>query len=140
MWNVTPSDRWNWKQLKDEIKKYGVRNSLLVSPMPTASTAQILNNNESFEPIHSNIYTRRVLAGEFIRVNKQLIDDLIELNLWNADMRNKLINENGSIQNIPNIPQKLKDIYKTVWEIQMKTYIDMASDRGELLRTQILLI
>src|SRR5690606_6583460 len=118
MWGVTPSSgRWDWDGLKKEVKKYGVRNSLLVAPMPTASTSQILGNNECFEPYTSNIYTRRVLSGDFIVVNKHLLKDLIKLGLWNDNMKNKLIIANGSIQDIPEIPQNIKDIYKTVWEI-----------------------
>ncbi|MFN6946332.1 MAG: ribonucleoside-diphosphate reductase subunit alpha, partial [Cytophagaceae bacterium] len=131
MWGVTPSSgRWDWDSLKKEVKQHGVRNSLLVAPMPTASTSQILGNNECFEPYTSNIYTRRVLSGEFVVVNKHLMKDLIKLGLWNDKMKNKLIEANGSIQNIPEIPQHIKDLYKTVWEIKQKTLIDMAADRG----------
>lgn len=131
MWGVTPrSGRWNWEQLKQEVKKHGVRNSLLVAPMPTASTSQILGNNECFEPYTSNIYTRRTLSGEFIIANKHLMKDLIELNLWNETMRQKLIATNGSVQPIPEIPQNIKDIYKTVWEISQKAIIDMSAERG----------
>ncbi len=131
MWGVTPkSKRWDWEKLKKEVKQHGVRNSLLVAPMPTASTSQILGNNECFEPYTSNIYTRRTLSGEFIVVNKHLMKDLIELGLWNDNMKNKLIEANGSIQNIPEIPQNIKDLYKTVWEISQKSIIDMAADRG----------
>lgn len=131
MWGVTPkSKRWDWENLKREVKKNGVRNSLLVAPMPTASTSQILGNNESFEPYTSNIYTRRVLSGEFVVVNKHLLKDLVKLNLWNDSMKNKLITANGSVQNIAEIPQHIKDLYKTVWEIKQKTLIDMAADRG----------
>ena len=131
MWGVTPkSGRWDWDSLKREIKKHGVRNSLLVAPMPTASTSQILGNNECFEPYTSNIYTRRTLSGEFIVVNKHLMKDLIELGLWNDAMKNRLIAANGSIQEIPEIPQNIKDLYKTVWEISQKAIIDMAADRG----------
>jgi ribonucleoside-diphosphate reductase alpha chain len=131
MWGVTPkSGRWNWEQLKQEVKKHGVRNSLLVAPMPTASTSQILGNNECFEPYTSNIYTRRTLSGEFIIANKHLMKDLIELNLWNETMRQKLIATNGSVQAIPEIPQNIKDIYRTVWEISQKAIIDMSADRG----------
>ncbi|HXA01596.1 MAG TPA: hypothetical protein VNW99_06385, partial [Cytophagaceae bacterium] len=108
----------------------GVRNSLLVAPMPTASTSQILGNNECFEPYTSNIYTRRVLSGEFVVVNKHLLKDLIKLNLWDDKMKNKLIEANGSVQNIGEIPQHIKDLYRTVWEIKQKTLIDMAADRG----------
>lgn len=130
MWNVTPSNRWDWAVLKEEIKKYGVRNSLLLAPMPTASTAQILGNNECFEPYTSNIYTRRVLSGEFVIVNKHLMRDLVDLGLWNDSMKQKIIMSNGSVQNIDEIPQHVKDIYKTVWEIKQKVIIDMAADRG----------
>jgi ribonucleoside-diphosphate reductase, alpha subunit len=131
MWGVTPkSGRWNWEQLKQDVKKHGVRNSLLVAPMPTASTSQILGNNECFEPYTSNIYTRRTLSGEFIIANKHLMKDLMNLGLWSETMRQKLIAANGSIQNIPEIPQNIKDIYKTVWEISQKAIIDMSADRG----------
>ncbi|MDK7375860.1 ribonucleoside-diphosphate reductase subunit alpha [Weeksella virosa] len=130
LWSVQPSDRWDWKALRKNVMEFGVRNSLLVAPMPTASTSQILGNNECFEPYTSNIYNRRVLSGEFVVVNKHLLKDLIELNLWNAQMKNKLIAENGSVQNIEEIPADLKELYKTVWEIKQKTIIDMAADRG----------
>ncbi|GAL87290.1 ribonucleoside diphosphate reductase subunit alpha [Sporocytophaga myxococcoides] len=131
MWGVTPSsNRWDWDSLKKEAKQHGVRNSLLVAPMPTASTSQILGNNECFEPYTSNIYTRRVLSGEFVVVNKHLMRDLIKQGLWNDKMKNKLIEANGSVQNIKEIPQHIKDLYKTVWEIKQKTLIDMAADRG----------
>jgi len=131
MWGVTPnSNRWNWEQLKQEVKKNGVRNSLLVAPMPTASTSQILGNNECFEPYTSNVYTRRTLSGEFIMANKHLMRDLISLGLWNETMRQKLISTNGSVQSIAEIPQNIKDIYKTVWEISQKSIIDMSADRG----------
>lgn len=130
MWNVTPSERWDWTSLKQEVKKHGVRNSLLLAPMPTASTSQILGNNECFEPYTSNIYTRRVLSGEFIVVNKHLMKDLIELNLWDDSMKNRIMQANGSIQNIPEIPQNIKDLYRTVWEISQKSIIDMSADRG----------
>ena len=131
MWNVTPdSGRWNWDDLKKKVKKNGVRNSLLLAPMPTASTSQILGNNECFEPYTSNIYTRRVLSGEFIVVNKHLLRDLVDMGLWNENMKNRLISENGSIQNVSEIPQHLKDLYKTTWEISQKTIIDMAAERG----------
>ena len=130
LWNVEPTLRWDWYRLKDEVMKFGVRNSLLVAPMPTASTSQILGNNECFEPYTSNIYVRRVLSGEFVVVNKHLLKDLVELNLWNDEMKNKIIFHNGSIQNIDEIPQHIKDIYRTVWEIKQRTIIDMAADRG----------
>jgi len=130
MWNVEPTLRWDWYRLKDEVVKYGVRNSLLVAPMPTASTSQILGNNECFEPYTSNIYVRRVLSGEFVVVNKHLLKDLVELNLWNDDMKNKIIFHNGSIQQIEEIPADIKEIYKTVWEIRQRNIIDMAADRG----------
>ncbi len=130
MWNVTPSPRWEWDVLKDEVKKYGVRNSLLLAPMPTASTSQILGNNECFEPYTSNIYSRRVLSGEFVIVNKHLLKDLVALGLWNDRMKSKIIAANGSVQGIDEIPQNIKDLYKTVWEIKQKAIIDMAADRG----------
>ena len=131
MWGVTPgSNRWDWDNLKKEVKKHGVRNSLLLAPMPTASTSQILGNNECFEPYTSNIYTRRTLSGEFIVVNKHLLKDLIKLGLWNDGMKNRLIEANGSVQNIPEIPQNVKDLYKTVWEISQKVIIEMAAERG----------
>jgi len=130
MWGVKPSDRWDWTALRAEIKKYGVRNSLLLAPMPTASTSQILGNNECIEPITSNIYTRRVLAGEFAIINRQLVEDLMEVGLWNGDIKNKIIAHNGSIQRIDEIPTSLKVLYKTVWEISQKVLINMAADRG----------
>jgi ribonucleoside-diphosphate reductase alpha chain len=130
MWGEKPTDRWEWDVLREEIAKYGVRNSLLLAPMPTASTAQILGNNECFEPYTSNIYTRRVLSGEFIVVNKYLLQDLVKLNLWNDDLKNKLISSNGSVQNIDEIPDNLKQLYKTAWEISQRAIIDMAADRG----------
>ncbi len=131
MWGVTPtSGRWDWDSLKREVKKHGVRNSLLLAPMPTASTSQILGNNECFEPYTSNIYTRRTLSGEFIVVNRHLMTDLIKLGLWNDGMKNRLIEANGSVQNIPEIPQNVKDLYKTVWEISQKVIIEMSADRG----------
>ncbi|MBL7943303.1 MAG: ribonucleoside-diphosphate reductase subunit alpha [Flavobacteriales bacterium] len=130
MWNVTPSPRWEWDILKEEIRQHGMRNSLLVAPMPTASTAQILGNNECFEPYTSNIYTRRVLAGEYIIVNKHLLKDLVSLGLWNEDIKNKLIAANGSVQQIEEIPDNLKALYKTAWELSQKAILDMAADRG----------
>ncbi len=131
MWGVTPdSGRWDWEKLKREVKQHGARNSLLLAPMPTASTSQILGNNECFEPYTSNIYTRRTLSGEFIIANKHLMKDLISAGLWSETMRQKLISTNGSVQAIPEIPQNIKDIYKTVWEISQKAIIDMSADRG----------
>ncbi len=130
MWGVVPTDRWNWAALKASVKEYGVRNSLLVAPMPTASTSQIFGNNECFEPYTSNIYTRRVLSGEFIIVNKHLLKDLVNLGLWDNAMKNKIISANGSIQQIEEIPAEIKGLYKTVWEIKQRNLIDMAADRG----------
>ena len=133
MWGVDDDDlsgRWDWKGLRKQVLKHGVRNSLLVAPMPTASTSQILGNNECFEPYTSNIYTRRVLSGEFIIVNKHLLNDLVELGLWNEDMKQDLMAANGSIQDIEEIPDDLKELYKTVWEMSMKDIIDMARHRG----------
>ena len=130
MWGVTPSDRWEWNVLKEEVKEHGVRNSLLMAPMPTASTAQILGNNECFEPYTSNVYTRRVLSGEYIIVNKHLLKDLVKLGLWDSAMKNKLMASNGSVQNIAEIPQDIKNLYKTAWEISGKTLIDLSADRG----------
>ena len=133
LWGVKDeelSGRWDWKELREEVEKHGVRNSLLMAPMPTASTSQILGNNECFEPYTSNVYTRRVLSGEFIVVNKHLLNDLIELGLWNDDMKNALMATNGSVQNIEGVPDNLKAIYKTVWEISMRDILDMAADRG----------
>ncbi|GFY47027.1 ribonucleoside-diphosphate reductase large subunit [Trichonephila inaurata madagascariensis] len=130
MWNVTPTDKWDWAALKQKIAKHGLRNSLLVAPMPTASTAQILGNNESIEPYTSNIYTRRVLSGEFQVVNHHLLKDLTDLDLWDENMKNRLIANNGSIQNIDGIPDNLKKLYRTVWEISQKSILKMAADRG----------
>ena len=131
MWGIAPSSkRWDWTKLKREVKKHGVRNSLLLAPMPTASTSQILGNNECFEPYTSNIYTRRVLSGEFIVVNKHLLKDLIKLNLWNESMKDRLMETNGSIQGIKEIPDDIKLLYRTVWEVSQKSIIDMAADRG----------
>jgi ribonucleoside-diphosphate reductase alpha chain len=124
------SGRWDWASLRKTVKKQGVRNSLLVAPMPTASTSQILGNNECFEPYTSNIYTRRVLSGEFIVVNKHLLEDLVERGLWNEDMKQELMRNNGSIQNIEGIPEDLKELYRTVWEMSMKDIIDMSRHRG----------
>ncbi|XP_006484716.1 ribonucleoside-diphosphate reductase large subunit isoform X1 [Citrus sinensis] len=130
MWNVIPSDRWDWGVLRDMISKNGVRNSLLVAPMPTASTSQILGNNECFEPYTSNIYSRRVLSGEFVVVNKHLLHDLTEMGIWSPTIKNKIIYDDGSVQKIPEIPEELKMIYKTVWEIKQMMLVDMAVDRG----------
>lgn len=130
MWNVKPSNRWDWDALRAEIMQYGVRNSLLLAPMPTASTSQILGNNECFEPYTSNIYLRRVLSGEFVIVNKHLLKDLNELGLWSEDMKNAIMANNGSVQAIEGIPQELKELYKTVWEIKQRSIIEMSADRG----------
>lgn len=136
LWGVNESELsglWDWTALRKKLMKWGARNSLLLAPMPTASTAQIMGNNEAFEPFTSNIGTRRTLAGEFIVVNKHLVKDLVELDLWNESMRNRIIAEKGSIQNIPEIPVELKMIYKTVWEIKQKDLIDMSADRGKFI-------
>ena len=133
LWNIKDeelSGRWDWGKLRKDVKKHGVRNSLLVAPMPTASTSQILGNNEAFEPYTSNIYTRRVLSGEFIVVNKHLLEDLVELGLWNDDLKEEIMRANGSIQDVDVIPQDLKELYKTVWELSMKDIIDMSRHRG----------
>ncbi|KAJ4306680.1 ribonucleotide-diphosphate reductase subunit rnr1 [Collariella sp. IMI 366227] len=130
MWNVTPSSLWDWDALKAKIREHGVRNSLLLAPMPTASTSQILGNNECFEPYTSNIYQRRVLAGEFQVVNPWLLKDLVDMGLWSDNMKNRIIAEAGSVQNIPNIPADIKALYKTVWEISQRTVVQMAADRG----------
>jgi ribonucleoside-diphosphate reductase alpha chain len=130
LWNVAPTNRWEWDVLKEEIKEYGMRNSLLLAPMPTASTAQILGNNECFEPYTSNIYTRRVLAGEYIIVNKHLLKDLVSLGIWNEDLKNKLIAANGSVQSLAEVPDNLKALYKTAWELSQKAIIEMSADRG----------
>nr|MCH9660472.1 ribonucleoside-diphosphate reductase subunit alpha [Bacteroidota bacterium] len=133
LWNIKDeelSGRWDWGKLRKDVKKHGVRNSLLVAPMPTASTSQILGNNEAFEPYTSNIYTRRVLSGEFIVVNKHLLEDLVQLGLWNDDLKEEIMRANGSIQDVDVIPQELKELYKTVWELSMKDIIDMSRHRG----------
>ena len=130
MWNVKPSDRYDWAGLKEEIKKTGMRNSLLLAPMPTASTSQILGNNECIEPYTSNLYSRRTLSGEYIIVNKHLLKDLISEGLWDDDMKERLMAANGSIQSFDDVPQRLKELYKTVWEISQKAIIDMSADRG----------
>lgn len=130
-WNAEPkSGRWNWTELKAKIAEHGLRNSLLVAPMPTASTAQILGNNESFEPYTQNLYVRRVLSGEFVTVNRHLLQDLIKRGLWGDDLRQKLIAHNGSVQNLDEVPSDLKELYKTVWEVKQRSVLDMAADRG----------
>ena len=133
MWGKSDKDlsgRWDWKSLRKEIKSFGVRNSLLVAPMPTASTAQILGNNEAFEPFTTNLYSRRTLSGEFVMINKHLVNDLLKLGLWNDTIKNKLIMENGSVQNIPEIPTEMKEVYKTVWEMSQKRVLQMAANRS----------
>ena len=130
MWGVVPTSRWDWDALRSKIQEHGVRNSLLLAPMPTASTSQILGNNECFEPYTSNIYSRRTLSGEYIIVNKHLLKDLIGLGLWDEDMKHRLLATNGSVKEIDEIPEDLKELYKTVWEMSQKVIIDMAADRG----------
>lgn len=130
LWGAQPSDRWDWESLRKEVMEFGVRNSLLIAPMPTASTSQILGNNECFEPYTTNIYNRRVLSGEFVVVNKHLLRDLNELGMWNEEVKNGIIANNGSIQSIEGIPQDIKDLYKTSWELKQKTLIDLSADRG----------
>jgi ribonucleoside-diphosphate reductase alpha chain len=133
MWGKTDKDtsgRWDWKGLRKDVIKHGVRNSLLLAPMPTASTAQILGNNEAFEPFTTNLYSRRTLSGEFIMINKHLVYDLIKIGLWNEGIKNKLIMENGSVQNIPEIPTEMKEVYKTVWEMSQKRILQMAANRS----------
>ena len=130
LWKKEPDDFFNWKSLKAKIKKYGLRNSLLLAPMPTASTSQILGNNECFEPFMSNIYVRRVLSGEFILLNKHLVRDLIEINMWSPEIKDEIIRNNGSVQNITSIPLEIRLRYRTVWEISMKSIIEMSADRG----------
>lgn len=130
MWNITPTDRYDWTQLRENILLHGVKNSLCIAPMPTASTSQILSNNECFEPFTSNIYTRRTLAGEFVVINKHLMKELVTLNIWNTKIKDKIIENKGSVQNIAEIPDYIKKKYKIVWEIPMKHIINMARDRG----------
>lgn len=130
MWGVTPTDRWDWNSLREKVAKHGIRNSLLMAPMPTASTAQIMGNNESTEPFTSNMYNRRVLAGEYTIVNKYLLRDLVEMGLWTPEVRNQIIADKGSIQGVRAIPKEIKDLYKTTWEIKQKVILDMAADRG----------
>merc|ERR1719217_1105212 len=130
LWGVKPaSARWDWGALKAKIAQFGLRNSLLVAPMPTASTAQVLGNNESFEPYTQNLYVRRTLSGEFVQVNRHLLRDLIERGLWTEDVRMQLIAHNGSVQHV-DVPADVKELYKTVWEIKQRTVLDMAADRG----------
>jgi ribonucleoside-diphosphate reductase alpha chain len=136
LWGVEDADlsgRWDWSKLRKDVVKNGARNSLLLAPMPTASTAQIMGNNEAFEPFTSNIYTRRTLSGEFVVVNKHLVKDLISLGLWTEDIKNMIIINKGSVQNVPGIPQELKEVYKTVWEIKQKDLIEMSADRGKFI-------
>lgn len=130
MWNVEPTSRYDWSTLKTQIQTYGMRNSLLLAPMPTASTSQILGYNECIEPITSNIYNRRTIAGEFMLANKYLMHDLLKLDLWNDKMKNNIIANKGSIQHLEQIPVEIREKYKTVWEIPMRNLIDMAADRG----------
>jgi ribonucleoside-diphosphate reductase alpha chain len=127
------SGRWDWAKLRKEVMKNGARNSLLLAPMPTASTAQIMGNNEAFEPFTSNIYTRRTLSGEFIIINKYLVKDLINIGLWNEDVKNMIIIQKGSVQNIAGIPEDIKEVYKTVWEIKQKDLIEMSAGRGKFI-------
>jgi ribonucleotide reductase alpha subunit len=130
MWNITPGDRYDWSTLKESIVQYGLRNSLLVAPMPTASTSQILGFNECFEPFTSNLYSRRTLAGEFVIVNKYLMRELIDLGFWNEKIKNNIIANHGSIQQLTLLPEHIRNKYKIVWEIPMKHLIDMSADRG----------
>ena len=136
LWNTEDhelSGRWDWASLRKEVMEHGVRNSLLLAPMPTASTAQIMGNNEAFEPFTSNIYTRRTLSGEYVLVNKHLVKDLIALGLWSEDMKNMIILGKGSVQHIPSIPDDIKEVYRTVWEIKQKDLIEMSADRGKFI-------
>jgi len=131
LWGRKPkSGRWDWAALKAKIATHGLRNSLLIAPMPTASTAQILGNNEAFEPITQNLYVRRVLSGEFVQVNRHLLHDLVERGIWTDEMRMQLIAHNGSVANIASVPAEVKELYKTVWEIKQRIVLDMAADRG----------
>jgi len=130
LWNVTPSNKYNWDKLRNNIMEFGTYNSLCLAPMPTASTSQILSNNECFEPFTSNMYTRRTLAGEFMVINKHLMKELIDLNIWNSSIKNEIVKHKGSIQTIKEIPDYIKQKYKIVWEMSMKSIIDMAKDRG----------
>ena len=124
------SGRWNWDTLRKEVMEFGARNSLLLAPMPTASTSQILGNNECFEPYTSNVYSRGVLSGEFAIVNKHLLNELVRLDLWNDDMKNRILASNGSVQHLEEIPEEIREVYKTAWEIKQKSILDMAADRG----------
>jgi ribonucleoside-diphosphate reductase alpha chain len=136
LWGFNDDDlsgRWDWNKLRKDVIKYGARNSLLLAPMPTASTAQIMGNNEAFEPFTSNIYTRRTLSGEFVLINKHLVKDLIALDLWSEDMKNWIILHKGSVQNIPQIPETIRETYKTVWEIKQKELIEMSAGRGKFI-------
>ena len=130
LWKVAPSTRYDWDQLRADIQEHGVRNSLCLAPMPTASTSQILGNNECFEPYTSNLYTRRTLAGEFLVVNKHLMKELVDLGLWSIALKDKIVEHKGSVQSIPDIPDDVKKRYKIAWEIPMKHVIEMAKDRG----------
>jgi ribonucleotide reductase alpha subunit len=130
LWGVKPSDRWDWEGLRAKVMKHGVRNSLLLAPMPTASTSQILGNNEAFEPYTSNLYTRRVLAGEFTVVNTHLVKDLQALRLWTPAIKTKIVAGNGSVQHIPEIPEDIRRLYRTVWEISQKALLNLSADRG----------
>ena len=130
MWNVEPTNRYDWNNLKDDIQTHGIRNSLLLAPMPTASTSQILGNNECFEPFTSNIYVRRTIAGEFVCINKFLLKELIDLELWTDNIKNQIIKQSGSVQGISGIPKAIQEKYKIVWEIPMKHILEMAADRG----------
>jgi ribonucleotide reductase alpha subunit len=136
MWGVTPSDRWDWAALRANIAEHGLRNSLLVAPMPTASTSQILGNNEGTDPYTSNIYTRRILAGDFIVVNDHLVRDLTELGLWTPAMKDRIIGDGGSVANITEIPEHIRELYKTAWEISQRVTIDMAADRAFVCQSQ----
>ena len=131
LWNAEPSSRYDWDKLRSDIMEYGIRNSLLLSPMPTASTSQIMGFNESFEPFTNNIFQRKTLSGEFIVINKYLINDLISKGLWNKELKDTIILHEGSVQNIPEIDDEMKGIYKTAWEIKQRNIIDMSADRGQ---------
>ena len=131
MWDSQPIlDLWDWNTLKSDIQTYGLRNSLLIAVMPTASTSQLLGNNECIEPYTSNMYLRRTLAGEFVVINKHLVRDLIRLGIWDKEIRDDIIRDNGSVQSVSRIPDDIKELYKTAWEIKQKTLVDMAISRG----------